>query len=69
MMPQMTSVRLAAVARRLCSEFVDPDGLSALIACRLIALDKNPGVWPIRIGGTLRCIIARAVSSLVRMIF
>ena len=24
--------------------FVDPTGLSSFVACRLIALDKNPGV-------------------------
>ncbi|KAL5497492.1 hypothetical protein EMCRGX_G013967 [Ephydatia muelleri] len=54
---------IAAVTRRLCSEFVDPEGLSALVGCRLIALDKNPGVRPIGIGETLRRIIARAVLS------
>lgn len=42
---------------------MDPEGLSALVACRLIALDKNPGVRHIWIGGTLRRIIARAVLS------
>ena len=35
---------LAAVARRLSTCFVDPSGLSAFVACRLIALDKCPGV-------------------------
>ena len=54
---------IAAVTRRLCSEFVDPKGLSALVACRIIALDKNPGFRPIGIGETLRRIIARAVLS------
>ena len=48
----------AAVLRHLCSEFIDPDGLSA---CRPIALDQNPGVRPIEIGETLCSIIARAV--------
>ena len=28
-------------------EYVDPAGLEALVACRLIALDKRPGVCPI----------------------
>ena len=54
---------IVAVTRRLCSEFVDPKGLSALVACRIIALDKNPGFRPIGIGETLRRIIARAVLS------
>ena len=35
---------LAILARRLCTTFVDPIIISPLMACRLIALDKNPGV-------------------------
>ena len=35
---------LAAVARQLCTTFVDPKGISPFLACRLIALDKRPGV-------------------------
>ena len=31
------------MARRISSTMVDPQGLSAFTACRLIALDKNPG--------------------------
>ena len=41
---------LAAVGRRLCTSLVNPEGLSAFIACRLIPLDKCPGVRPIGIG-------------------
>ena len=41
---------LAAVARRLCTTLVHPDGLSAFVACCLIPLNKNPGVIPIGIG-------------------
>jgi len=37
---------LAGVARRLCTAFVDSSGLTAYVACRLIALDKCPGVRP-----------------------
>ena len=42
---------LSAVARKLCTTFVDPGGLSAFVSCRLIALDKCPGVRPIGAGG------------------
>ena len=41
---------LAAVARRLCTEYVDPTPLLAYTACRLIPLNKCPGVRPIGIG-------------------
>ena len=57
---------LAQVARRLCTSFVHPDGLSALLACRLIALDKCPGVRPIGICETARRIISKAVLQVTR---
>ena len=44
---------LASVARRLCTSYVDPSSLSAFVAGRLIALDKNPGVRPIGVGRLL----------------
>ena len=52
---------LALLARRLCTTFVDPKGISPFLACRLIALDKCPGVRPIGICETPRRIIAKAV--------
>ena len=57
---------LADVYKCLCSYYVDPDAISSLLACRMIALDKCPGVWPIRIGDTACRIIARAVLSVVK---
>ena len=56
---------LAIVARRICSSFVDPTSIQPLLACRLIALDKHPGVSPIGVGDTARQIIATAVLSIV----
>ena len=41
---------LAANARKISTSYVNPKGLSAFVACRLIALDKCPGVRPIGIG-------------------
>ena len=41
---------LARLARHLCTDYVDPAGLSAFAACCLTALDKCPGVWPISVG-------------------
>ena len=57
---------LAATARRLCTCFVEPESISPLLACRLIALSKNPGVRPIGIGETVRRIIAKSVLSVIR---
>ena len=53
------------MGRRICTEAVHPDGLSASVACRLIPLDKQPGVCPIGIGEVPRRIIAKAVFRLV----
>ncbi len=57
---------VAMVARRICTTLVDPKGISPLIACRLIALDKCPGVRPIGIGETARRIIGKAILHIVR---
>ena len=56
---------LARVARRLCISYVDPSCISALVASRLIALDKCPGVRPIGIGETSRRIICKAILSIL----
>jgi len=57
---------IAALARRLCTSFIDPLIVSPLVACRLIALDKNPGVRPIGVGEVVRRIIAKAALSIIR---
>ena len=57
---------LALTAKRLCTVLVDPSSISSLLACRLIALDKNPRVRPIGIGETARRIIAKAVLGVTR---
>ena len=41
--------------------------IALLLACRLIALNKNPGVHPFRIGDTARWIIAKAILTITRM--
>ena len=57
---------LAEIAKRLCTSFVDLQGLAPLLASRLIVLDKCPGVRPIGIGDTARCIITKAVLVVAR---
>ena len=57
---------LAVVARRLCDDVVDSAELMASVACRLIPLDKKPGVRPIGVGNVPRRIIAKAVLHVIR---
>ena len=57
---------LAKFAIRLCTNYVDPQGLSPFTACRLIALDKNPGVRPIGICETVRRIVSKAVLYVIK---
>ena len=57
---------IALVARKLCSGYVDPEGISALVASRLIALDKDPGVRPIGVGEVIRRVIGKAILSVVK---
>ena len=55
---------LAAVARGISTSFIDPSTLLAYTSCRLIALDKCPGVRPIGIGEVVRHIIGKAVMPI-----
>ena len=57
---------LALVAKCICTSFMDPAGITALVASRLIALDKSPGVRPIRVGEVIRRIISKAVLAIVK---
>ena len=57
---------LAAVARCLCTQEVNVKELMAFVACRLIPLDKNPGVRPIGIGDVSRRIIVKAILYVIR---
>ena len=51
---------LAAIAHCLATSEVDLAILAPFVACRLIQLDKNPGVYPIGIGGVPQRIFAKA---------
>ena len=57
---------IAAVGRRLCTDLVDPTPLQALLACRLIPLDKRPGVRPIGICEVLRRILGKAITAVIK---
>ena len=58
---------LAAMTRRICTSFVDPSGLTAFIACRLVPLNKNSGVRPIGICETIGHIIGKAILKVTRV--
>ena len=57
---------LAAIAKRICTTHVDPSSLMAYTACRLIPLNKNPGVRPIGIGEVIRRIIGKVIMKIVK---
>ena len=48
---------VAAVARRFSTEYVDPQGVEALVANRGIPLDKCPGLRPVGIGEVKRRVV------------
>ena len=56
---------IAKLAICINTSFVDPDGLTSFVVCRLIALDKCPGVRPIGVGEVLRRIVCMATLNLV----
>ena len=59
-------VQLAALARLLATEYLDPNTLEAFVACRLMPLDKNPGVRPIGISEVTRRIVGKCISWVLR---
>ena len=57
---------LALLARRLCTQFIHPSILAPLLACRLVALDKNPGVRPIGVCEVAQRIISKAILFVIK---
>ena len=54
---------IAAVARRLSTEYVDTSALEALLANRGVAIDKCPGLRPVGVGEMVRRIIGKSVMA------
>ena len=57
---------IARLTRLLATTRVDSDGISALLAGRLIPLDKNPRVRSIGVGEVLRRIIAKLILRVTK---
>ena len=57
---------IADMTKRLCTETISSVSLKELLSCRLIPLNKNPGVRPIGVGEVLRRIIGKAVTRLLK---
>ena len=55
----------ARIARRIATETIAPSHLRLYNACRLIPLDKKPGVRPIGVGEFLRKKIRRCIARCV----
>jgi hypothetical protein len=57
---------LANTAKCIATSYVDPSGIQALNACRLIALDKMPGVRPIGVGEVAKRILGKAILKVIK---
>ena len=57
---------IARLAKKLATEVIDPQHLDSFVACKLIPLDKCPGIRPIGIGETLRRVVGKAISWVVK---
>ena len=56
---------VAAIAKRIATQKLESETLMPYNSCRLIPLDKNPGVRPIGIGEVIRRIVGRCIAKRV----
>ncbi len=57
---------LANVIKKICVENINDNSLEALMASRLVPLDKQPGLRPIGVGEVLRRIAGKIVMSVTK---
>ena len=58
--------QIAKFAKLLATKCVDPHTLESYVACRLIPLDKNPGVRPIGVGEILRRVVGKCIGWVLK---
>ena len=56
----------AAVIKKICTDDIADNSLESFLACRLVPLNKNPGLRPIGVGEVLRRIAGKCVMSIVK---
>ena len=59
-------IAMANATKSLCTESVIDESLEAFLACRLVPLDKQPGVRPIGVGEVLRRICGKTVMTVIK---
>ena len=64
--PMTCVMLLLSLARHMCTQFIHPEISAPLLACRLVALDKNPGVRPIGVCEVARRIISKAILFAIK---
>ena len=57
---------ITRIAKHLAGTIVDPKSIEAFLSCRLIPLNKNPGVRPIGIGEVLRRIVGKVIGWVLK---
>ena len=60
------SKTIAKIAKKLATEELNSELMEPYNACRLIPLDKNPGVRPIGIGEVMHRIIGRTITKCLK---
>ena len=61
------AISIANMAKILATEKIqDRNSIAPFIACRLIPLDKDPGIRPIGIGEVLRRLIGKAILKVLK---
>ena len=54
---------ITELSRHIANPIIDLDDIRALMGCRLMALDKCPGVHPIGVGEVSRHILSKVMAA------